>query len=56
VKNSAGNIVRQWDITQNYVLNGTIYSTAQTTLRSYTPLTSGTAQDFSTVYDDNAKD
>lgn len=55
VKNSAGNIVRQWDITQNYVLNGTIYSTAQTTLRSYTPLTSGTAQDFSTVYDDNAK-
>ncbi|AZM39834.1 RHS repeat protein [Acinetobacter baumannii] len=55
VKNSAGNIVRQWDITQNYVLNGTIYSKAQTTLRSYTPLTSGTAQDFSTVYDDNAK-
>lgn len=55
VKNTSGQIVRQWDVTQNYVLNGTSYSTAQTTLRSYTPLSSGTAQDFTTVYDDNAK-
>ncbi|MDC4473318.1 RHS repeat protein [Acinetobacter baumannii] len=55
VKNTSGQIVRQWDVTQNYVLNGTSYSTAQTTLRSYIPLSSGTAQDFTTVYDDNAK-
>jgi RHS repeat-associated protein len=59
VKNTSGQIVRQWDITQNYVVsasgNNISYSTAQTTLRSYTPLTSGTAQDFSTIYDDNAK-
>ncbi|WP_347019567.1 RHS repeat-associated core domain-containing protein [Acinetobacter calcoaceticus] len=55
VKNTSGQIVRQWDVTQNYVLNGTSYSTAQTTLRSYTPLSSGTTQDFTTVYDDNAK-
>ena len=59
VKNAAAQVVRQWNITQNYVVTGSglsaSYSTAQTTLRSYTPLTSGTAQDFSTVYDDNAK-
>lgn len=59
VRNSSDQIVRQWDITQNYTVTGSgnnvSYSTAQTTLRSYTPLNSGTAQDFSTVYDDNAK-
>lgn len=55
VKNSLGKIVRQWDINQNYVLNGTNYSTAQTILRSYTPLASGTSQDFTTVYNDIAK-
>ncbi|MEX5367040.1 RHS repeat-associated core domain-containing protein [Acinetobacter haemolyticus] len=56
VKNSVDQVVRQWDITQNYVLgSGTSYTTAQTTLRSYTPLSSGTSQDYSTVYDDIAR-
>lgn len=56
VKNKSDKIIRKWDITQNYVVSGmgnnASYSTAQTTLRSYTPLTSGTAQDFSTIYND----
>ncbi|WP_333663669.1 RHS repeat domain-containing protein [Acinetobacter sp.] len=59
VKNSLGQIVRQWDITQNYSVTGSgdnvSYSAAQTTLRAYVPLASGTAQDFTTVYDDIAK-
>ena len=56
VKNSQDQIIRQWDITQNYVLgSGSNYSTAQTTLRSYNPLGSSTALDNTTVYNDIAK-
>ncbi|ENW94926.1 RHS repeat domain-containing protein [Acinetobacter sp. NIPH 298] len=56
VKNSADQVIRQWDITQNYVLgSGTTYTTALTLLRSYTLLPSGPVQDTSTYYDDVAK-
>jgi RHS repeat-associated protein len=53
VKNSLDQVVRQWDVVQNYVLgtNGT-YSTAQTTLRSFTPTASNTAYDNTSVYND----
>lgn len=53
VKNSLDQVVRQWDVVQNYVLgtNGT-YSTAQTTLRSFTPTTSDAAYDNTSVYND----
>lgn len=55
VKNSLSQIVRQWDVTQNYVLgSGNTYSTAQTTLRSFTP-DNGTVADNTTVYDDISK-
>ncbi|WP_445405011.1 RHS repeat domain-containing protein [Acinetobacter vivianii] len=59
VKNSLGQIVRQWDITQNYTITGigknAYYNTALTLLRSYTLLPSGPVQDTSTYYDDLAK-
>ena len=53
VKNSLDQVVRQWDVVQNYVLgtDGT-YSTAQTTLRSFTPTASDTAYDNTSVYND----
>lgn len=53
VKNSLDQVVRQWDVVQNYVLgtDGT-YSTAQTTLRSFTPTTSDAAYDNTSVYND----
>ena len=54
VKNSLDQIVRQWDITQNYILAtyGEYYTTAQTTLRSFTPNTTNTAYDNTSVYND----
>ncbi|WP_155757847.1 RHS repeat domain-containing protein [Acinetobacter beijerinckii] len=53
VKNSLDQIVRQWNITQNYLLatDGT-YSIAQTTLRSFTPNTTNTAYDNTSIYND----
>jgi RHS repeat-associated core domain len=53
VKNSLTQVVRQWDVTQNYLLasDGT-YSTAQTTLRSFTPNGSETANDNTSIYND----
>lgn len=56
VKNALSQVVRQWDVTQNYLLatDGT-YSTAQTTLRSFTPNTTGTAYDNTSVYNDIAR-
>ena len=56
VKDSLSQIVQQWSVTQNYLLatDGT-YSTAQTTLRSFTPNTSGTAYDNTSIYNDIAR-
>jgi len=59
VKNSLGQVIRQWDITQNYVVSGSgenaRYTTALTLLRSFTLLPSGPVHDTSTYYDDIAK-
>ncbi|WDZ49525.1 RHS repeat protein [Acinetobacter vivianii] len=59
VKNSLGQVIRQWDITQNYVVTGSgvdaRYTTALTLLRSYTLLSTGPVHDTSTYYDDIAK-
>lgn len=53
VKNSLSEIVRQWDVTQNYsVAYFGRYNPAETTLRSFTPNTSGTAFDNTSVYND----
>ena len=53
VRNSLSQVVRQWDVTQNYILgSGNTYSTAQTTLRSFIPGTNSTASDNTSVYND----
>ncbi|KXZ65124.1 putative deoxyribonuclease RhsC [Acinetobacter venetianus] len=53
VQNSADKVIRQWNVTQNYVL-GTdgSYSIAQTTLRSHTPMDSASAYDYTSIYND----
>ncbi|CAM4132194.1 hypothetical protein F901_03000 [Acinetobacter dispersus] len=53
VKNSLGQVVQRWAITQNYrfFLNND-YDIAQTTITSYIPLPLGTAHESTTTYDD----
>lgn len=57
VKDSTNQVERQWDVTQNYSLNGSgtksYYSMATTTLRSYSPVLYGqTDKDYLASYDD----
>lgn len=55
VINAKSEIERQWDITQNYVLNSSSYSTAKTTLRVYTPSGVVNGPDNTSTYDDIAQ-
>lgn len=57
VKNALNQTQQRWEVTQNYVVSGSSYGTARTTLRSYgvSGNTTGNVADSTTIYDDVAR-
>lgn len=54
-RNALNQLESKWEITQNYVVSGSTYGTAKTTLKSYGYSGSANVGETTSIYDDNAK-